>query len=306
MQPTASGHKGNELRPQTLDQIIGQKETVDVLNVTLRGAYSRNEALPHILLDGGPGLGKTSFATALANTYGVPVQIANGPAIRSIKNLLPYLSRVTDKSILFIDEIHRVPPQVQEFLYTALEDFKVYLVQDKTVPVTMELPTFTLVGATTEAGAISQPLYDRFVIHRHLRYYTHDELAKLVSINAKTLKMNMTDEACQAVAMASRGTPRVANNLLRWVRDFTVAGSRITDPAICSALTVLGVRPNGLDAQDQKYIDVLRDRFKGGPAGLASLAAGTGLSADTLIGTVEPYLLREGIIDKTPLGRILL
>lgn len=295
----------NELRPKGLADIIGQKETVKVLSISVRAAKERDEALGHFLLDGGPGLGKTSLALAVANDMGVPCQVANGPAIRSIKQILPYLSKLTDKSILFIDEIHRVVPLVQEFLYTAMEDYKVYLTSDNTNPVTMELPKFTLIAATTEAGSISRPLYDRFVIHQHLRYYTEAELANLILINTKKLNMVMTLDGAMMLAGASRGTPRVANNLLRWTRDFAVAGSLIGTNAISSALSTLGVERSGLDVQDKKYLEALEHRFKGGPAGLASLAAATGLTIETLTGTIEPYLLREGLIDKTPLGRVL-
>ena len=295
----------NELRPNTLSEIIGQQETVKVLDISVRAAKGRGEALGHCLLDGGPGLGKTSLAVAVGNDMGVPVQVANGPAIRSIKHVLPYLSRLTTNSILFVDEIHRVVPMVQEFLYTAMEDYKVYLTSKDTNPVTMELPRFTLIAATTEAGSISRPLYDRFMIHQHLRYYTTRELTILIRKNAGLLMMDISEDAAEILAGASRGTPRVANNLLRWVRDFAAVGSVIRTNAVVSALTTLGVERNGLDAQDKKYLEALEHRFNGGPAGLATLAAATGLTIDTLTGTIEPYLLRENLIDKTPLGRVL-
>lgn len=294
----------NELRPQGLADIIGQTEVVKVLQISIDGAKRRNEALGHILVDGSPGLGKTSLAMAVAHDMGVPIQVANGPAIKGIKHLLPYLSKITEGSIFFIDEIHRLNTTVQEFLYTALEDYKIYLVQDKSMPVTIELPRFTLIGATTESGAISRPMYDRFVVHQHLKYYTEDELTKLVTVSSGKLSIDMPESCARIIAAASRGTPRVANNLLRWIRDY-VADNDVTDSLVLAGLKALGVERGGLDTQDRVYLDTLKDRFNGGPVGLLTMSAATGLSVETLEQSIEPFLLRSNLIDKSPQGRVL-
>lgn len=292
-----------DLRPTRFEDIIGQREVIERLEISVKAAIKRNEALPNVLLDGPPGVGKTTIATTLKNELSVDLQTANGANLRSIKALLPYLMRTTPKSIFFIDEIHRCTAIVQEFLYPILEDFRCDLGHDSQM--TIELPEFTVVGATTEGGSLAAPLYDRFVFKYHLSLYKPDDLKILIGNSAKKLGLTITDEACQTIAKTSRGTPRIANARLKWARDFALSHDKsvLDNSIVMGALTLEGIGLDGMDANDRKYMEALRNAL--GPMGLKSLAAATSISVDTIEQTIEPFLIRQGLIKKTSKGRML-
>jgi Holliday junction DNA helicase RuvB len=297
-----------KLRPRRLDEVIGQKEVAGRLRISLDAAKKRSEPLPHLLLDGPPGLGKTTFATVLPRELGVELQMTSGPALASPKELIPYLTNAVEGSVLFIDEIHRLPRVVEEFIYPAMEDFRIDFVIGEGIgarTINMPLKRFTVIGATTRSGMLSAALRERFLMHEHLEFYTVDELAEIVRINARKLKTVITDEAAVELARRSRGTPRLANARLRWVRDYSTskADGHITLDLARHALDMQEIDAEGLDRQDRRYLSTLIRVFGGGPAGVEALAATMNLAADTLSDDVEPYLLRRGFVIRTPRGR---
>ncbi len=300
----------NSLRPRRMDEMVGQKEVIERLKIAIDAAQSRGEPLGHILFDGPPGLGKTTFATVIPAEMGTVVEMANGAGLRAPKDLLPYLTNLSDKSVLFIDEIHRVPKAVEEYLYTAMEDFRIDIVLGEGVSartLNYELKPFTLIGATTRAGMLSAPLRDRFQIREHLGWYTDDELCEIVRRNAKKLVLTVDDEAAQVIAGRSRSTPRLANNRLLWVRDYvqSKADGIVTSPLSVTALDMIGIDELGLDRQDRAYLDTLIRVFVGGPAGLEAIAHTMNVSSDTLEDEVEPFLLRSELIVRTRRGRMV-
>lgn len=292
----------NALRPTLLKDIVGQREVISRLRILVDAANKRGEALGHTLFDGPPGLGKTTFSTALQNELGTDLQIANGANLRSVKSLLPYLMRLKPKSILFIDEIHRCPLIVQEFLYPVMEDFRCDLGKDANMTINIE--PFTLIGATTNAGMLSQPVQDRFPNKFTLEVYGDSDLALLMAKNASKLGIKLTVEGCKTLAKASRGTPRVANNLLSWCRDYADAKGEqyITHEIVLTALGLAGVSDDGMNANDNKYLRVLKSSFE--PMGLKTMAAMTNIDQDTIANNIEPFLFRLGKIRKTPRGRV--
>jgi Holliday junction DNA helicase RuvB len=297
------------LRPRSLKEVIGQRAVVQRLGIVLNAAKKLKEPLAHILFDGPPGLGKTTFATVLHNELDKPIQVTSGPALSKPADLLPFLTNADEGSILFIDEIHRTPRVVEEFLYPAMEDFRIDIVLGEGInarTITMRLKRFTLVGATTRSGMLSGPMRDRFKMHEHLEFYTVEELAEIVRINAKKLGTEIADDAAMELARRSRGTPRVANARLWWARNFAAseADGKISLAIAQSALAMAEVDGEGLDKQDRRYLDTLVGVFEGGPTGVEALAATMNLPADTLSDEVEPYLLREQFIVRTPRGRV--
>ncbi len=299
-----------ELRPQKLEDVVGQKKVVERLQIVLDAARKRGEPLGHLLLDGPPGLGKTTLATVLPKELGVELQITSGPALSAPKDLLPYLTNASHGSILFIDEIHRMPAAVEEFIYPAMEDFRVDITLGEGLnarTINMKLQQFTVIGATTRSGMLTAPLRDRFVNREHLDWYTDDELVRIITRNARKLKTEMTDAAAFEIACRSRSTPRKANNLLRWTRDFATSrgDGRITDELTQRALQLRGVDALGLEEQDRRYLEVLLKVFSGNPAGLMAIAHTMNIPPDTLEDEVEPFLLRTGLIQRTPRGRLL-
>jgi Holliday junction DNA helicase RuvB len=309
----ASGLKSDSdvvLRPKQMSEMVGQREVMDVLEIAIHAAKKREEPLGHILLDGPPGLGKTTFAVCIPSAMGVPVEMASGPSLKAPKELLPYLTNIRRGSVLFIDEIHRLPKPVEEFLYTAMEDFRIDIVLGEGVnarTLNLKLQPFTLIGATTRAGMLSAPLRDRFHIRQHLSYYTDEDLVTILKRNAAKLKVVIDDPAAQAIASRSRGTPRVANARLLWVRDFAMSKSdgSVTLDITNRALAMFGIDEQGLDRQDRRYLEVLARVFNGGPAGLEAIAHTMSVSADTLEDEVEPFLLRSEYIVRTQRGRQL-
>jgi len=298
------------LRPKQMSEMVGQREVMDVLEIAIHAAKKREEPLGHILLDGPPGLGKTTFAVCIPSAMGVPVEMASGPSLKAPKELLPYLTNIRRGSVLFIDEIHRLPKPVEEFLYTAMEDFRIDIVLGEGVnarTLNLKLQPFTLIGATTRAGMLSAPLRDRFHIRQHLSYYTDEDLVTILKRNAAKLKVVIDDPAAQAIASRSRGTPRVANARLLWVRDFAMSKSdgSVTLDITNRALAMFGIDEQGLDRQDRRYLEVLARVFNGGPAGLEAIAHTMSVSADTLEDEVEPFLLRSEYIVRTQRGRQL-
>jgi len=296
------------LRPQKLSEVIGQRTVADRLSIALQAARLRNEPLPHILFDGPPGLGKTTFATVLHNELGVELAITSGAALDKKGDLLPYLTNAVEGSILFIDEIHRMPRTVEEFIYPVMEDFRVDIVIGEGMAArTINLPVkrFTIIGATTRSGMLSAPLRDRFHMHEHLEFYDVDDLARIVLINAGKLKTTIDDDAAWELARRSRGTPRLANARLRWVRDYALARANgdVTLSIARDALDMQEIDPEGLDKQDRRYLDTLIRVFQGGPTGVEAMAATMHVAVDTLEEEVEPFLLRREMIIRTPRGR---
>jgi Holliday junction DNA helicase RuvB len=292
-----------------LSEVIGQKDVVQRLRIAVNAAKKLREPLAHILFDGPPGLGKTTFATVLPHELGTPIQMTSGPALSKPSDLLPFLTNAEEGSVLFIDEIHRLPRVVEEFVYPAMEDFRVDIVLGEGInarTISLTLKRFTLIGATTRSGMLSGPMRDRFKMHEHLEFYSQDELATIVRINAAKLNTEITDEACTELAERSRGTPRIANARLWWVRNYAAseADGRITLDVARAALDMAEVDRQGLDKQDRRYLETLVGVFAGGPTGVEAIAATMNLPTDTLSDEVEPYLLREQFIVRTPRGRV--
>lgn len=298
------------LRPKRIDEMIGQREVMEVLKIAIDAANKREDPLGHILLDGPPGLGKTTFAVCIPQELGVHVEMASGPSLKAPKEILPYLTNLQRRSVLFIDEIHRLPKPVEEFLYTAMEDFRVDIVLGEGVnarTLNLKLQPFTLIGATTRAGMLSGPLRDRFHIRQHLSYYNEEDLVKILERNAEKLRVEISHDASIEIAKRSRGTPRVANGRLLWVRDYAMSKSdgRINKDLTKKALEMLGIDELGLDRQDRKYLETISRVFQGGPAGLEAIAHTMGVSSDTLEDEVEPFLLRSEMIIRTQRGRMI-
>ena len=255
-----------------MQDMVGQREVYARLEIAVDAAAKRGEPLGHILFDGPPGLGKTTFATCIPRDLGVPFQIASGAALAAPKDLIPYLTNAEERSVLFIDEIHRMPKAVEEFLYPAMEDFRIDVTLGEGVnarTINIQLKPFTLIGATTRSGLLSAPLRDRFQMREHLDFYTVEELAEIVGRNAKKLRVEMAEAAAAEIAVRSRGTPRLANNRLRWVRDYALsrADGRVTLAVARDALKMQGIDILGLDPQDRKYLETIARVFGGGPVG---------------------------------------
>lgn len=291
----------NGLRPTKFEEIIGQQQVVNRLRISTMGCKNSGAVLPHVLIDGPPGLGKTTIANALASEMDVNLYVSNAANLRSVKNVVSYLMRMSKRCVFFIDEIHRLPKLVEEFLYPVMEDFKFTMVVDKE-PEEIEIPAFTLVGATTSGGSLSQPFYDRFQIKEHLNFYTEDELAKLARSNADKLGVVISDADLLEIAKRSKGTPRILNGRLQWYKNYK---SCMNDNATVDEIfQIQGIDHMGMDSYDRKYLDILR-KNKGNPLGLKSISAMSGIAIDTIENSIEPYLVRKGYIIRTQKGRII-
>ncbi len=298
------------IRPEKLDEYVGQNEIKENLRVFIKAAKMRNEPLDHVLLYGPPGLGKTTLAHIIANELGVNLRTASGPAIEKSGDLAAILSNLEPGDVLFIDEIHRMPSFIEEILYPAMEDFEIDLMigggDGKSKSIKINLPPFTLVGATTRAGDLSSPLRDRFGIVSKLEYYTYEELKNIVIRSGRVFDIKVEEDAAMELAKRSRKTPRVANRLFRRVRDFAlVEGTGVIDMEITKkALKRLKVDDSGLDNIDREYLTSLIEKFNGGPVGVETIATSIGEEVTTVEDVVEPYLLQEGFIKRTRSGRI--
>jgi len=292
-----------------MSEMIGQRKVINRLQIAIDAAKERNEVLGHVLFDGPPGLGKTTFATVIPAEMGVPVDFLSGPTLKAPKDLVPSLTNLRPKQVLFIDEIHRIPKAVEEYLYTAMEDFRIDMVLGEGINArthTFKLKPFTLIGATTRAGMLTGPLRDRFQIREHLDFYSLEDLMEIVRRNAGKLKIDIDDESAKEIATRSRSTPRIANNRLRWVRDYAQsrADGVITIDVAKKALEVAEIDVLGLDRQDRKYLDTLIRICLGGPTGIETIAATMNTATDTLSDEVEPFLLRSELVLRTPRGRV--
>ena len=300
--------EGN-LRPQTLDDYIGQEKTKNTLKVYIEAAKQRHDALDHVLFYGPPGLGKTTLSGIIANEMGVHMKVTSGPAIEKPGEMAAILNNLQEGDILFVDEIHRLNRQVEEVLYPAMEDYAIDIMIGKGASarsIRLDLPKFTLVGATTRAGLLSAPLRDRFGVMNHLEFYTHEELQTIIIRSAQVLGVEIDEKGAAEIAKRSRGTPRLANRLLKRVRDFAQVkyDGRITYDVACFALNLLEVDQYGLDKIDRRILQTMIVNFQGGPVGLETLAAAIGEDSGTLEDVYEPYLLQNGFLNRTPRGRM--
>ncbi|MCA8991534.1 MAG: Holliday junction branch migration DNA helicase RuvB [Planctomycetaceae bacterium] len=299
------------LRPKRLEDVLGQRKVVERIKIILDATRKRGDTLGHLLLDGPPGIGKTTLATVIPRELGVDVQMAAGPALDAPKDLLPYLTNAGHNSVLFIDEIHRLRPAVEEFLYPAMEDFRIDIALGDGLnarTINMQLKPFTVIGATTRAGMLTAPMRDRFVYREHLDFYELEDLIEIVRRNARKLRTSITDEAAHEVARRSQGTPRKANNILMRTRDFATLrdpNGEITTKIADDALQLLEIDVLGLERQDRRYLETVMDVFAGGPAGLQAIAHSMSIPPDTLEDDIEPFLLRSGLIQRTPRGRVV-
>ena len=300
-----------ELRPQIMDEYIGQEEAKENIKIFIQAAKIRKEALDHVLLYGPPGLGKTTLAHIIANELGTSIKTVTGPSIEKTGDLAAILSSLDDYDVLFIDEIHRIPKYIEEILYSAMEDFKLEIMvgSDSTNSrnITIDLPPFTLVGATTRAGDLSSPLRDRFGIVAKLKFYTDLELTTIVNRTSKVLDCPITSDAAQELARRSRGTPRIANRLFKRVRDYAqVLGDGTIDLKITKlALDKLKIDELGLDDTDYHLLKSIIERFNGGPVGIEAIASSIGEEQTTIEDVYEPYLLQRGLLKRTARGRMV-
>ena len=300
----------NHLRPQLLDDYIGQEKAKETLKIYIEAAKARNEALDHVLFYGPPGLGKTTLAGIIANEMNVNIKITSGPAIEKPGEMAAILNNLQEGDVLFVDEIHRLSRQVEEVLYPAMEDYAIDIMIGKGASarsIRLDLPKFTLVGATTRAGMLTAPLRDRFGVVNRLEFYTIEELKTIIMRSAKVLEVGIDEKGAYALARRSRGTPRLANRLLKRVRDFAQVkyDGYITEDVANYALDLLDVDKEGLDQTDRGLLLTMIEKFQGGPVGLDTLAAAIGEDSGTIEDVYEPYLIKNGFIQRTPRGRVV-
>src|ERR1700758_1703356 len=297
------------LRPRALDEYVGQEKIRGQLAIFIEAAVKRKESMDHVLLFGPPGLGKTTLSHIIAHELGVNLRQTSGPVLEKPKDLAAILTNLERNDVLFIDEIHRLAPVVEEILYPALEDFQIDIMIGEgpsARSIKLDLPPFTLVGATTRAGMLTNPLRDRFGIVARLEFYTEAEIAAIVARSARLLNASLEAEGAREIARRSRGTPRIANRLLRRVRDYAEVreSGKISSATADRALTMLEVDALGLDVMDRKLLRAVIDRFGGGPVGIDRLAAAVGEERDTLEDVIEPFLIQQGLLQRTPRGRL--